>query len=118
MGIGLLHAFNVAAYRHAGPQLAKGFRRLVHQFLGMGQKQHSAAAGLCIHYGGDSLARPGGMVQQGDGLTVIPHGLQGFQSFQLMLFQLQLRAVQGFSSLLWKIIFDFTELRMTAQEYL
>ena len=47
---------------------------------------------------------------------MVPHSLQRFQGFQLMLFQFQMGTVDGFASLLGQIVLNLPELGMAAQK--
>ena len=117
MGVGLLHIFHIPPHRDARPQFTESFCCLVDQLLGMRQKQGASATVFGIHHRCHSLSGAGGMIQQGDGLTVIPHGLQRFQRLDLVLFQIQMGTVQLFAALGRKVVLDLLELGMAAEEH-
>ena len=108
---------SIAAHCGPRPQLPKGLGGLIHQLHCVGQKQRAFAKSLGIHDGGHCLAGAGGMIEQSDGLKIAAHLFQSGQSLLLVLLQFQLGAVQGFSPLRGKIVLNFLEAGMLAQEY-
>ena len=116
-GVALLHALHIAAHRGPGPQLPEGLGSLIHQFHRVGQEQRPLAEPLGVHDGGHRLAGAGGVVEQGDGLEVAAHLLQGRQGLFLVFLQFQLGTVQGFAPLGGEVVLDLLETGVLAQEY-
>ena len=84
--------------------------------MGMREEQRPAAAGLGIHNGGHGLAGSGGVVEQGDGLMLLPHGGEGSQRLFLVRFQMQIFRADGLTALGRQVILNFLELRLIAEE--
>ena len=76
-GVALLHALHIAAHRGPGPQLPEGLGGLIHQFHRVGQEQRALAKPLGIHDGGHRFSSAGSVIEEGDGLEVTAHFVQG-----------------------------------------
>ena len=117
MGVGLLHALHIPPYSNTRPQLAEGLRRLVHQLLGMSQEQGAATTVFGVHDRGHRFAGAGGVVQQSNRFAVVPHGLQRFQRLDLVLFQIEMGAVQLLAPLGREIVLDLLEVGMASEKH-
>ena len=83
----------------------------------MRHEQHPAAAAFGIHDCGHGFTCAGGMIEQGDSLPVLPHGLQRIQCLLLILSQLQLISFQRAALLSGQIVLNLFEARIAAQEH-
>ena len=82
----------------------------------MGKEQRTSATALGIHDCGYCFSGAGGVVQQRDCFAVIPHRLQRFQRLDLVLFQIEPRAIQFLAALGGEIVLDLSKLRMASQK--
>ena len=76
MGVRFFEVVSEFADSHFRPQVAESVIRLVHQLHRVRHEQHTATAALGVHDCGNGFACTCCMIEQSDGLPVLPHGLQ------------------------------------------
>ena len=113
----LFAALNITAYSAPRPQFPEGLGGLIHQFHRVSQEQRPLSKPLGVHDSGHRFPSAGSVIEEGDGLEIAAHLLQGCQGLLLVLLQLKLGAVQRLAPLGGEVVLDLLEIGVLAQEY-
>ena len=117
MGVWLLEAVRKFADSHLRPKIAEGVVSLVHQLHRVRHEQHPAATASGVHDCGNGFTCTGSMVEQSNGLPVLPHGRQRIKCLLLILPQLQLIGFQRTALLSGQIVLDLLKTGIAAEEH-